>query len=185
MIYKWSIPEEVANQQIGLYDRELSYDQFDLMDGMPESSDFRFVLRYTAWKKRIQPLDCLPNNSCNEVVNEDVARIIRQHAADDCVLHPAEVYCKDGPLEGYYAVIVTSFVDALVEELSRVTYMEVDPTQLLGMERPTYDESAMSQCQLARERRYSPHILVGDKLANAIMAIKAKGVYFRPVGLDQ
>lgn len=180
MPYLWQTPENAREREYSEYEYDSSPDREALSEGQPfdlarGTPRFRFL----GSAKVLERLDAFPNTAHVPLVNERLALILRERAADDIQLVPAELLLGGKPAPGQYFV---------VNALRRVRGIDWDYSvgwklkgidSYIGFHQLRFRPDCLGSAQLAREEEYEEHLLVSPLLVEVLRAAKVRGVAFK------
>ena len=179
MIYIWQDLEDVKNKDIGVYDREVSFDSYFLWQGrLLKETEFqpKPTVEFEITMKRVQQFDCLANNTLIPLVSQRLRMLLENIAPNDVQFIPAKLMCKDGVLENYYFLNITHFIKGLDHERSDYTMM-LDLPNIRGFRYAVYKTNCLGAHYLAREEEYKGHLLVNDAIKRLFEKHKITGVW--------
>ena len=169
MICLWTFATSYPEHLIGEYDRERGPDRFIFKQGKklnappPERPRFRFRTKLS----RLLKYHNLDNNANVPLVDQQIAKVLRQTCPDDVELIEALISCSDGESEVYSIVNATRRIRGLDHQHSRYTLMRNAPA-ILGFEEAVYQENCLGSFDVARDEEYLSHMLVSKRLCDAL-----------------
>lgn len=180
MIYLWDFRDDYSQMLVGAYDRERGPDRFLFKKGerLEANSVGKPRFQFTAKAKALCRLNDLGNTAMIPLVSDAVAKILRQVCPGEVQLFPAEVSCIDCNFEDYSIVNVLNRVRGLDLEKSVYTFI-LDTTGIGRIDTAVYRNDCLGSLHLAREDKYSSHLLVSERLREDLRQFSDLG--FRPV----
>jgi len=178
MIYIWQDLEDVKNKDIGVYEREVSFDSYFLWQGrLLKETEFQPIptVEFEITMKRVQQFDCLANNALVPLVSQRLRMLLENIAPDDVQFIPAKLACKDGVLENYYFLNATHCVKGIDHERSEYSTM-LDLPNILSFRYAAYKPNCLDAHYLARDEEYNGHLLVNDAIKHLFEKHKITGV---------
>ena len=129
----------------------------------------------------------MQNNVASPLLNKRVVSFLETIAPEDVQFFPAKVICKDGELEGYQFLNVTSTIVGIDHEKSVYTKMKL--LDAIGdIKYLTYKPGCMDNHKIARDAEYLSNILVTEEIKQAFERENITGVvfvrpedYYRPI----
>jgi hypothetical protein len=177
MVYLWRIPEHVPEALIARYRRVDSPDRFVFAQGKTlqlESVTVHFESEGTA--KDLDALDCLPNDAQLPVAGPRALDVFNALAAGDFQGVRTIVHTREGLENSSFKLLnITNAVTAIDHNAS-VTKLIPGTSEIRGFRKLVYNPTSLGSHALARDAEYPPHILVSERLVEALRTINATGI---------
>jgi len=180
MIYKWTLPEYVANKEIAAYDDQLSPNRFLFMQGRKLQTgelNAKPIFNIKVSREQIQKYDCIPGNIRAPIVNKKIVDVLSTIAPGDVQFIDIEVRCKDGVLSNYKMLNVTSLIKGIDHDRSIYTKMK-NADAILRFKYLTYKSGCMGSHKLARDEEYEPNLLATEEIKAAFEKENITGIWF-------
>jgi hypothetical protein len=187
MIYLWetakkyfeSIIGDELSRFIGTYNTSKGPDDVKLnswvLDGKPwDLSNYELEFSFDANFNELVKFDVLETNSSFIIVNQRVRCILERFAKDDIQFVPVIVRCRDGIINGYYAVNIMSRVAGIDKEKSKCEWLSCMPGEIIGFEvgigTLVYKHDCLGDHNIAREKEF-PFIVISQRLKDALCSM--------------
>jgi hypothetical protein len=186
MIYFWKIPDDYPEALIGEYDRREGPDRFLFKEGRRLGTESGTpIIRFKGTSRELEQFDDLANSAMIPLVSDRVAELLLQLCAKDVELVDSTVVANGKPIPGYHIVNVLNRVEGIDHQAS--VYTLVPGTEaIMKFERLRYREGCLGNLDLARDAEYSSHLLVSERLRNAMVSEGLRGIgLYRPTECDR
>jgi hypothetical protein len=173
------VPKKNSNRNVGSYDQNFVLDPSLLSNGKKISTkEFNPVpmLNFKVPKSKLLPFDCLPNSTGIPLVNNRLKALLEILAPNDVQFFPAHITCKDGELDGYQFLNVTSTIRGIDHEKSIYSKMKIVDA-ILGFTYLTHKPGYMNLHLLARDEECLVDLLVDEKIKAAFDKEHITGVW--------
>ena len=177
MVYVWKLLKETPSPLIGEYPNENCFDRFGFKSGEPidlgGSSPF---FRFNTNRKKLAKHHDLPNNAMVPLVSTEIADVLTRVCPDDVQLIPVTVFTSDGTLHDRVVLVATKTIDILDRDASEFTCM-TNTDLVMSYQKLVYRSGVLGKSNLARDADFHSHLLVGEKLAEQLLAVGKLGIY--------
>lgn len=168
MVSLWRVPDDHPVGMIGEYQRSVSPDRFLFRKGEGLPADVGVpVVRINAESEDIRIYDCLPNNAMVPLVGPRLGSFLMQCSPGDVQLVNARVLARNGEVEGFSFLNVTSKVFCIDHVESEYSFVP-GTAQIMSFRKLRYLSGCLGSHRIARDCEYLSHILVCDELAKML-----------------
>lgn len=165
------IPDDYPEKLIGSYDRDTSPDRFLFKQarcvGAVEPEP---IVRFNRLVGDLVGIDDLATNAMVPIVAPRVQRVLLEYAVEDVQLADVRVVARDGELNEYKIVNVTSEVSAIDHEASEYSLIP-GVTAVMGFRKLVVVPGALGTQALARDAEYMSNLMVSDDLAERLRVL--------------
>ena len=178
MVYHWKISDNYPEKLLGEYDRQQSFDRFELKQGKPlaDPQECELDFRFSSTVKSLRNYDDLGNNALVPLISPAVATVIRETCPNDFQLVKANIECHDGCIDDFVVAVAVRTVNGLDHNKSKYSCLP-GTKSIMKFEHAVYHDSCLQAFDAARDQEYLSNLLISKRLCQALKEFSGLGLY--------